>query len=502
MAVTLKRQDEQFEDFLNKISFEQTETDLTPEFRAKRRSLADSDDFQFCKIYFPQIFTDEWNALHRHIKSLRKGNHKVSGSRYFGKSAFTFITKLIKPIAIGGVGLTGLAMRTQDDAYERGDALMRLMKRNPKLCYDYDIQFQQDRKGYWIVNNKTFVGVGVKEGLRNFLDENFKRFEVLILDDLFNRTTVSSEKDNEKVYNFVVYEVYGQMDPQGLSIWLFNIIVDNSPGDMAAKEDPEHSFNLPALSDDDKTNWPESSIYTTEYLHAKRSAMPLEVWMGDWMNQPIQLGEIFDPSWIRGININRIKIVTSLSAIDPSFGKSPSACYKGIITLGLTDKNIPIILDVYLRKEDYEQVFDYVDNIRLNTPAWKVLLFENDFSQWQIADPYYSSWSEKRKKRLPIFTITTAALKTEHYGSDKEGRIMNLVYPHQSGRLLYNEAIMDNADFKLYRSQLLSFGKSKQKLDGPDAAATAFIMIERYKQAGSFKSSGSRKSKDKLFRKF
>ena len=498
---TIKQLDEQFEDFLNKLTFEQTETDLTPELRAKRRALADGDEFQFCKIYFPQIFDDEWSDLHRHIKSLKRGIHYVSGSRKFGKTAFGLISKLVKPICEGGTGLFGLGMRTQDDSYERGDALTRLIKRNPKLCYDYDVQFQQDKKGYWIINNVTFVGVGAQEGLRNFADENFKRFKILILDDLFNRITVRSVVDNEKVYQFITSEAEGQMNDDGLMIVFFNIIINESPGDRISKEHPGRAYNFPALNEKEETNWPESKTYTTAFLHAKRDSMNLEIWMGDWMNQPVLIGEIFDPAWIRTINVNTIQISASLTAADPSYGKSPSACYKGLITMGITSKKRKVILDVYLRKEDYFQVFDYIDNIRLVTPHWKILLFENDFSQWSMAMPYYDLWREKRERTLPIYTITTKVLATEHYGSDKEGRIMNLVYPHQTGSLLYNEAIMNNADFKLYRQQLLSFGKSTQKLDGPDAAATAFILINRYIEQGTFKSTGARRAKTSLLRK-
>jgi len=501
MSDSIKRYDDKFEDFLNRLTFEQVETDLTPQLRAQRRALADSSGLEFCKIYFPHIFNDVWNPLHIHINSLRSGNYLVSGSRFFGKSAFTLIGRLIRHIVIGGVGLVGLAMRTQDDSLLRGDSLVRLIKRNKMLCYDYDVQFQQDNKGAWIINNKTFVTVGVNEGLRNLLDENFKRFELLILDDLYNRHTVSSDKDNEKVYNFVASEAYGQMEPGGLSIWLFNLITEKSPGALRSAEVPDLWFNLPALNDEDETNWPGSSVYTTAYLHNKRASIPFDVWLGDWMNKPCQVGEIFDLKWIRGVNINTVKIIASLTAIDPSFGKSPSACYKGVVTLGVSSEDKYYILDVYLRKEDYGLVFDYIDNIRLFTPCWKVLLFEDDFSQFSIAEPYYKQWCDKRKKVLPVFPITTQSLKTENYGSDKEGRIMNLVYPHQSGQMLYNQDIFNSRDFSIFRNQYLSFGKSKDKLDGLDALATAFILIKRYVGGGSFKPISMRAYKDKLFRK-
>jgi hypothetical protein len=501
MPGNIKQLDEAFEELLNKITFEESDTELTPELRIKRRALADNDDFEFCKIYFPQIFFDLWNAIHRHIKSLKHGKYTVSGSRKFGKTAFTLITKLVKHICLGGIGLTGLILRTQDDAYERGDALMRLIKRNKKLMYDYDVQFQQDKKGHWIVNNKTFVGIGVREGMRNFLDEEFNRFEVLILDDLFNRISVTSKVDNEKVYDFVSSEAIGQMNDDGLLIWLFNIIMPDSPGDKFAKEHPDNHFNLPALNDNEETNWPESKKFTTEYLIALRDSMNYEIWMGDYMNKPVLIGEIFKKEWIRFININTVNIITSLSAIDPSYGKSPEACYKGIITLGVTDKGERPVIDIYLRKEDYSYVFDYIDNIRQTAPHWKILLFENDFSQFQIAKPYYDAWCESHKKEISLFVFSTKSLKTDEYGSDKVSRIMNLVFPHQTGKLLYSDRLEHTADYQLFLTQYLSFGKSTEKLDGLDAEASAYIQIASYVDNGSFNSSGHRKAKEKLFRK-
>lgn len=487
MSQKLYRQlDESFEHFLDVVTVETTDSELTPKLRTERRKQADKSDFDFCKIYFPNVFGDPWNELHTRIEQVKQGFFTFSGSRFFGKTAFSTITKIVKPICIGGTGLIGLALRNQEDAAERSAAIVRMIERNKKLMYDYAINIQQDRKGYYIINNKTLVALGMREGLRNILDEDFKRFETILCDDLFNRQTVDSQKDNEKVYNFVMSECIGQLEEYGMLIWLFNYITETSPGKRIAEEKPDHHFNLPALNDKDETNW-IGSTWTTEILHKKKLEMPFDVWMGDWMNEPISRGNIFNEEWIKLINLNLIKIKMSLSSVDPSHGQSPSACNKGIATLGYTNKDTVVLLDIYNRKEDYSIVFDYLNMLHVTMPNHKVILFENDFNQWGIAKPYYDNWKRKRKKSLPIVSFDTKILKTQYYGADKEGRIMNLVYPFQTGELMVNDTIVQSQDYKMFKSQYISFGKSKDKLDALDAMASAFIMLPRYFGSGSFK---------------
>lgn len=481
---------DRFNLMLDSFVDEATDSDLTPAKKAERRKLADKNDFEFSKIYFPTIFSSPWNDIHKYIESIKHNSeyqiYTCSGSRFYGKSAFSYITKVIKPICIGGLGLIGIGLRTEDDAKERTAAIKRLIVKNKKLCYDYSIQIQQDKKGDYIINQKSLKSFGYREGIRNVFDEEFKRFETIILDDVFNRQSVTSEKDNEKVYNFVTAEVSGQLNPGGIAIWLFNYVAPNSPGKKYADEHPETHFNLPALNKKGQTNWP-GSFWTTEELLNKKESIPLDVWMGDWMNDPILRGDIFKPEWLNFVNINLIKIVASITAIDPSHGQSPSACAKGIVTMGQDDKNKNYILDIKISKEDYMLIFDYLDSVRSSFSAHKAILFENDFNQWNFAYPYYLKWIELRKKYLPIINFSTKSLETEIYGTDKDSRIMNLVNPFEMNDILINLLLEHKQDYLEWRTQYLSFGKSKEKLDGLDATATAFIMLPRYVITGSFK---------------
>ncbi len=485
----INRLDKKFEEQLRSIKYSFKETEFTLGKKAERRIKADADDFEFCKIYYPNIFNDGWNDLHYYIRDAVTGPHSVSGSRFFGKTAFTYVAKIIKSIALGGSGMIGLGLRTQDIAKERTRSIVRLIKNNKLLMYDYDIKVQQDRAGSYIINNKTFVAFGYREGLRNFFDEEFKRFDIIVLDDLYNAQTVSSTVDNEKILRFVESECTGQLNPNGLLIWLFNYITVTSPGYLYADKNPKNHFNLPALNNKDRTNWKESRVWTTKKLQQKRTELPFEVWMGDWMNKPLQKGEEFEIEWIRSININSIEIISSISVADPSHGQSPQACYKSIITMSYTNTSKYLIQDIYLRKEPYESFFDYAYNLSLEIPKWKTLLFEDDFGQWSIAKPFFDNWKKKTKNRLAIQKFTSKSLKTKYYAADKESRIRNLILPFQTAEIIFNNKIISgkNPDYDLWFAQYLAFGKHKEKLDGLDATASAYILFPRYLLSGNFK---------------
>lgn len=484
---TLKQFDLEFEHFLDSLKLEEAGSELTEYHKAQRRAEADNDDLAFCKIYFPGIFNAPFNGLHKYIAGLSSGKYSVSGARKFGKSAFTYTAKAIKHIALGIGGIILIDLRTQDNARERTAALVRLIKRNKKLCYDYDIKIQQDKKGYYIINNTTMLASSVETGLRAVIDDDFKRVKLAICDDLYNKNSVQSDNDNQRVFDHITSEVWGQMEDDGLCIVLGNSINDKCPVVMLKDQYPENHFSLPAHDGNYNTNWEGHPVYTNDWCRKKEREIPFDVWQGEYMDSPLQKGEIFDIDWLRSVNLNTIKIIASLSAIDPSTGASPAACFKGVATLGITEERKFYVIDLYVRKEDYILVFDYVDAVRQAAPNWKVLCFENDFNQFFTAKPYYDDWSKKRNKTLPIVLHSAKELKTDYYGSDKDSRILNLVHPHQTGSFYYNDQIIKSEDYKRYRAQYISYGKSKQKLDGLDAMASAFILLPRYVERGTFK---------------
>lgn len=477
--------DDDFEKFLDGVLIEVTTNDLTPEKKNDRRRRADHDDLEFCKIYFPGIFNLPFNDLHHAIAKLKHGMYTVSGFRKCGKSAFCYIAKAIKPICLNVGGIISINCRTLDDlAKERTAALIRILFRNRLLIYDYAPELNQDLKGHYIIGKTHLIAGSVKTGLRNLVDDDFKRIRVAINDDLFNKDTVTSEYDNGKVTDFIESEVRGQLEENALSITMGNSISETCPIVQLKNLHPDKHFSLPALDENGESTWPEYK--TAEQWNEFKTDIPWDIWLGEYMDKPSIKGNVFEPEHIKPVNINLLKILASISACDPSHGTSPAACYKAIATVGITAKREVIVQDLYIRKDDYLIVFDYVDTLRARCDAWKILLFENDFNQWAFADPYYKDWIKKRNKTLPILTYLSSQLKSEHRGADKESRIMTLVHPMQTSMLLFDSQVLLTKDYEKFRNQLLSFGKAKEKLDGPDALATAFIMIFRYIETGSF----------------
>lgn len=489
----IKDVNERFENLLDSITLSVAETDLTPDKKKLRRAKADISDLDFCKIYFPQIFDEDFNECHRTISSLKHGNYLVTGARKIGKSAFTYVAKIIKELALGNIRQAGVLMRSvENGSKERTAALVRLIKRNKMLQYDYDIKIEQDKKGHYIINSVALLAVSVDMVLRGLIEENFKRFDLLVADDLFGRSTVSSENDNKKIYDFITSEAIGQMEDDGLFIWLANMISHDSPASRAVADGKITHYTFPALinnygeaDENGNTCWHESKKHTKEYWLNKKANTPYDVWMGEYMDSPILIGEIFNPDWIRTVNINTIKIILSIAGIDPAYGKSPDSCYKSIATMSLTDKDQYILTDIYLRTEPYDQFFDYAHQLIYNIPALKCFYFEDDFSQWTIAEPYYTDWVKTRQKHLPIITHSAKELNTIYYGTSKESRIMNLVHPYQTGKIVNNQQIVNNSDYKIWLSQYVGFGKLKTKLDGLDAQATAFIKLPFHAYTGT-----------------
>ncbi|MBC8377187.1 MAG: hypothetical protein H8E26_14175 [FCB group bacterium] len=490
-------QNARFEDFLDDLlRGENVESDLTPDLKAKRRALADNDEFEFCKIYYPQIFDAPFNKLHRWVKDKNTGEWYLSGHRKCGKSAYIYIAKAIRHIVHAGGGVVNIGAETLGISREKTAKLFRLITNNKLIVFDYSPRVIQEEKGHYIINNVHIVATSVQTGLRSIDDDSFRRFKISIADDLYNSLNVGSEAHQAKVLNYVEAEVSGQMEPDGVSYVLANGITSDAPIVKLREKHPGHSFSFPARDSLGRTNWKGHHLYNKKYWDDLEANLPAHVWAGDYMDEPIEVGEIFDPEWIREIAINTIEIIGSLTVCDPSRGKSLHASFKALSTLGRGSDGKDYLLDMYMRKEGWPAVFDYIDELRRSMPKWIILLFENDFEQWDYAEPYYHDWMKKNVP-LPITAFKAASLGGQ-FGSKKDERCLTLVHPHQTGRFLYADNVVKTKDFEHYKTGYLSYGSAHpKKLDGLDATASAYLKLNQYLSlqtpGTAFKSTKARK---------
>ena len=491
-ARDLRRRDELFEAFLDQAIADCDDTELTPEKKAERRARCDRDRAAFGKEYFGHIITADYNDLHREIIAALDvpGVWFVRGHRRSGKSVIGYLLGLVWRICMGkvlGPALTGVANRDLGLASQRTRKLHRLITRNRKLCYDYDVEVDQEQAGWYVINGVDLVAVSQNVGLRGFDDDNFNRFAVLIGDDLYNRQTVESPTDNARVVNFVESEIWGALAPDGVALINANAITEDCPVVVLSKKHPKRTIRFPALDENGESTWPE--VFPTETWVAFRDGddendpCDPEVWAGDYMDEPLEIGEVFDVAWLRTVRLNLIRIVAAVSSLDPAHGESPHACHKGLATVGVTDKRKRVLLDVYGRHETYAECFDYVAALRDGNPEWhwQCLLFENDFEQWNLAAPYYDDWSATNGD-LAIVTHYSKSLSTEIHGASKSGRILNLVHPRRTGRYLNADDLPERCgqDYQTWLAQYKGFGKKKGKLDTLDAEATGFLRVLEY----------------------
>lgn len=491
----LRQREELFEGFLDQLLFDTQETELTPEKRRERRAVADTDSLAFAKTYFPNVFTDPFNDVHRHMAGLKVGKYSVSGFPMSGKSAFAYFGIGMRLIATGMGGILVCGARNDDIAVRNTKRFSRVIKKHRMLQYDYDLSVVQDSAGDYIFKSaggQTHVIAGsVNTGLRNITDDEFKRIRFMLLDDLYNKESVRSEIDNKRVFEWVTGEAYRQMEYDGLSIFLGNSINEGCPINLHKAWAPEAHFSFPILNEEGESNWPER--LSMEDITRLQAETPADVWFSEYLDDPLEVGQEFDVDWLNTIQVRPDDIVASITAVDPSFGQSPAACYKAAFTLGILRDHRVVCLGVYIRKEGYPKFFDYLREIQQRVPRHRVILFEDDFAQWEHARPYYDTWLKREKTPLPIKRHRAKDLSTKHRASDKESRILTLVHPHQTGLFYYDESITGTSDFELYRRQYLNFGAhGRKKLDGLDAAATAYIMIRSYVESGRFKATGKR----------
>lgn len=486
----LRQMEADFEHLLDRLQFEVADSDLTPEKRRQRRRLADADDLAFAQTYFPNVFTHPFNDLHRHLAGLKAGKYSISGFPQSGKSAFAYLGKGVKQIALGMGGIFAVASRTSEKAEMRTSSLARIIRKNRILLYDYSIEIEQDRVGHHIFKAEggytQLVAGSVNTGLRSIVDDDFKRIRFAIGDDLYDKESVRSDLDNLRVKEWITGELHRQMERDGLCIVLGNSISDGCPIRLLQKEFPDRHFSFPIVDVDGRSSWPER--YSDDDVRALEAETPSDVWHSEYLDDPLEIGEEFDPDWLHPIAVNRSDVIASITAVDPSYGQSPSACYKAASTISILSDHRVVITGLRIRREGYSTFFSYLREIHQRTPRHRVILFEDDFSQWSLAQPYYLQWLRDNETPLPIVTHSAKSLKTKHRAADKESRILNLVHPHQTGLFKYDEQLMGSSDWELYRRQYMNFGKhGSRKLDGLDATATAYIMIRAYIETGHFK---------------
>ncbi len=499
-----KKLNARFEDRLTRFISSVTESDLTPEKRAERRDRCDANPMEFAKEYFGKLFELPFNAVHDWIADKKVGKFHAEASRYYGKSAFSYICIIIMPLVLGRdngirgiVNLNSLKLQIADFL---AMGIVNSIKRNKKLLYDYEVRFDRDKTGYWIINGIPFLTGSYRTGLRSVHDEDMIRVTWQLNDDMYGFEEAASPDTCDKITNWIMDEAWGQLDQQVpvLSMTLGNAINERTPISQLAQKFPHNHFKLPACidpvtrearepEDGGISSWPEFRT-TEEWIEFKNNCDPA-VWSGQYQCEPMVHGNILQKEWLRPVNINTMKIVATMALCDPARGESLHACYKAFGVGSLTDKDQLIIRDLWIRRDSLWSLFDYAYKSK-EVYGFNSFQWEDDFSQWLYAEREYRDWRSQTGKTLNIVPFLASDLATDNHSAQKFDRIMNTVLPFKRGEIMFEENVMKTRDYQELVKQYLAFKPDvakKVRLDGLDMLASLFILIFRYRQIGSFR---------------
>lgn len=486
-------------------------SELTPEKREKRRAKADRDPLFWAKTYFPQIFRLPWNAMHHWIAERPWGRWTLDGHPESGKSALCYVLYVVRPLVMGEGGIINNNAYKLEDAERRVWGVSELIRNNRLLNYDYPIKFQRDAMTHLKINDTELIPGSVRTGLRHLTTAQFERVRYQINDDLYNRVSVRSQTLIDECMDFITGEAWRQLSGNipHLSITLGNTITERSPIVRLAEMYPDNHFSFPALDERGESNWPQFRS-AKEWDEYSRS-IPYHVWLGEYMAKPAPQGDTFKPDWIRHTPpLANMTMTARIACHDTARGESPAACDKAVITGSLWvdetgAREVVVVEDIYLRPDPYPLLFDYMSALRDRLP-YSVLQVENDFAQWDFAQPYYNQWVAAIGTRLPlpIDFFLAKDMATEFLSAKKEDRIMSLVHPVQTGILVFDEAALKTKDGERFLVQYNGWRPgAKTLVDGLDAMASFYILIRRYAATGSFKPSRARSiEKPRWFRFF
>lgn len=215
--------------------------------------------------------------------------------------------------------------------------------------------------------------------------------------------------------------------------------------------------------------------------------------------KPLVKGDVFELAWLRTyVKKEEDEFLVRIATHDAARGESPAACRKALVTGSFMADGSLVIEDIYARRENYTAFFNYALALRSRLP-YLVMQFENDFAQFDFAQPYYLQWCARSKAVIPLDVFLAKDLITEFSSAKKEDRIMYLVNPVQTNIIRFASGVLETPDGEVFKNQFSGWPKWKEN-DVLDAMATLYILGRRYIESGSFKPARERSWIKSLFR--
>jgi predicted phage terminase large subunit-like protein len=356
----------------------------------------------------------------------------------------------------------------EDKAFRLISDIQAELQHNQLLTHDWGEQFYFGdwSNGDFITRSGTrFMGISMLQdpsGLRN----GPYRIDLAVADDLDNR----KKARNRVLVREAVENITGALregmskDTQRLIIaqnWkvrggILDMLLDE------VKDQPATKISI--VNAVDKNGDPTWSRYTREYWEQKRLNTTLRTWEREYMNNPIEDGNIFKAEWIQWKKCLPYREYDSV-IVYGDLSYEAEGDFKALVVIGRTGREFHLI-DCFVHQctigaavkwvySFYRQHLHNLSNARLyyEGNAIQASLFREEFDQEGDRQGWY----------VPI----VADMRSK---GNKFDRIEKMSAVFERLQFWFNEAGQGNSAFKALIDQILAFEKgSGAHDDGPDA---------------------------------
>jgi len=447
----------------------------TKEKQRRRKARALRDRHYFYRTYLPHYFDCPSCMFHRTLDeflSLRgRALNAIAGPREHAKST---ICSFGYPIHQACFGLRHFFIEisdTQDLAADFLGFIQIEFEENERLKGDFG---EQAYPGFWeqhdfiVKNGMRFLALGYRQPVRGIRHRQH-RPDLIVLDDLENDRNVQNPRIVKHRLQWVKSAVYGSLAQNGTMLFVGNLLSKRSAlAQIIAEshENPEiRGMIFRAIKENGRPLW--AGNFSLKHLHKIKRTIGSVEWARDWMNQPGDVGDLFQEEWIHTYEAPEIagRSLSRYTFIDPSVDAKRSSNFKAIITIGV-DGDVFYVLHAWIRRASIDRMVAEVHRIFEEYHPAVVGLEVNAFQKLLFRD--FDRMAQVKGFPLPIRPI--------NHTMKKELRVEALSPLHERGQVRYRRG---HSDQDLLIEQLLSFPSPLVEDDGPDALAGCYEISQR-----------------------
>jgi len=460
-----------FSNFLESVSADQNESE---DQRKKRVAKLESNPEEWKRYYFPKYCYAPAASFHKAATKRELDNPEWIEVRMWARELAKDVVEMMNTLyqTLTGVKRNILFI---SNSYDKAENLLEPFKinleRNERIINDYGVQ---QNPGSWssgdfvTTQGVSFLAIGAGQSPRGSRNEEVRPDKIIISDidtdeDVRNKDVIDKRWE---WYEKAVYPTRSISKPFQV-VWLGNKIANDCCVVRAcAKADKVDIINI--VDKKGESSWPEKN--SKENIERIRSTMSTMAFEGEYMNNPISVGDVFKELTFSDIPpLNKFRFLVAYADPSPSnnTGERKNST-KALWLIGYLDNKFYVItgyldrvtndefVDWFYFIRDYvkdrTQVYNYIENNTLQGPFFE-----------QVFMPLFYT---KGAERGHIGIIPDERKKPDKF-SRIEGGLEMLV---RTGRLVFNIKEENNPHMQRLKEQFKLFSATmKAPADGPDA---------------------------------